>query len=244
MICMAARLKELIEERISVVCPFLSTTYLGRIVNKLAIHMSIKMELKTYHHGDLRRSLIETGIELINQNGEENLSLRKVAAKCGVSCAAPYAHFKNKNELLSAMQQYIMDSFTETLEDAVTKYKDDSMLLPMLGKAYVMFFYEHPLYYDFLFTRKNIKIKLSLTDSERDVNPPLEILKTAAMDTFRKVNMPERIIQNKIIAMWALVHGLAKIVTMPNVEYDDNWELRFEEIIKSMSDTYHHEKET
>ena len=49
---------------------------------------------------------------------------------------------------------------------------------------------------------------------------------------------PEKVIQDKMIAMWALVHGLAAIVTMPNIEFDDNWEKRIEEIIKSISIPY------
>lgn len=96
--------------------------------------------MKSYHHGDLRHALIEEGIEMINEVGEEALSLRKVAAKCGVSNAAPYAHFKNKDEFLVAIQQYIMDTFAATLEKTVEKYTDSEALLPMLGKAYVMFF--------------------------------------------------------------------------------------------------------
>ena len=40
--------------------------------------------------------------------------------------------------------------------------------------------------------------------------------------------------QNKIIAMWALAHGLSAIATMPNVEYDKDWETRIEEIIQSI----------
>ena len=48
-----------------------------------------------YHHGDLRNALIEEGIKMINTGGEESLSMRKLAEKCGVTMAAPYAHFKN-----------------------------------------------------------------------------------------------------------------------------------------------------
>ena len=43
--------------------------------------------------------------------------------------------------------------------------------------------------------------------------------------------------------MWALVHGLAAIVTMPNIEYDGNWETRIEEIIKSISIPYQMQEE-
>ena len=108
----------------------------------------------------------------------------------------------------------------------------------MLGKTYVMFFYQNPFYYDFLFSRKNISIKLSLDNADTDENPPLAVLQKTAASVFRKINLSEKAIQDKIIAMWALVHGLAAIVTMPNIEYDDNWETRIEEIIKSISTPY------
>ncbi len=196
------------------------------------------MREKPYHHGNLRRALIEMGIEFIEQEGEESLSLRKIAEMCGVSNAAPYAHFKTKDEFIIAMQQYVMDLFSAALEKTAMEYKDDPSLLPMLGKTYVMFFYQNPFYFDFLFSRKNISIKLSLDDADTDENTPLAILQKTATMIFRKVKLPEKVIQDKIIAMWALVHGLAAIVTMPNIEYDDTWETRIEEIIKSVSIPY------
>ena len=196
------------------------------------------MTKEQYHHGDLRRSLIEKGLEMINQEGEEKLSLRKVAMKCGVSNAAPYAHFKSKDEFIVAIQQHIMDSFTDSLEKTAEQYKDSDSLLPMLGKSYVMFFYKNPLYFDFLFSRKNIRIQLSLSVSDENENPPLDILKKTAVSIFKKANISEKSIQDKIIAMWALVQGLSSIVTMPNVEYDDDWEVRIEEIIKSIAICY------
>ena len=104
------------------------------------------MTKEQYHHGDLRRSLIEKGLQMINQEGEEKLSLRKVAMECGVSNAAPYAHFKSKDEFIVAIQQHIMDSFTDSLEKTAEQYKDSDSLLPMLGKSYVMFFYKNPLF--------------------------------------------------------------------------------------------------
>lgn len=196
------------------------------------------MTKEKYHHGDLRRSLIEKGLQMINQEGEEKLSLRKVAMECGVSNAAPYAHFKSKDEFIVAIQQHIMDSFTDSLEKTAEQYKDSDSLLPMLGKSYVMFFYKNPLYFDFLFSRKNIRIQLSLSVSDENENPPLDILKKTAVSIFKKANISEKSIQDKIIAMWALVQGLSSIVTMPNVEYDDDWEVRIEEIIKSIAICY------
>ncbi|EOS62808.1 MULTISPECIES: TetR/AcrR family transcriptional regulator [Eubacteriales] len=192
------------------------------------------MENRPYHHGNLRNALIGAGLELINTEGEENLSLRKVALKCGVSNAAPYAHFNSKDEFIAAIQQHIMDLFTSTLEQTVEMYADTPNILLMLGTAYVKFFYKNPLYFDFLFSRKNIQINLSLDCAGEKEIPPLKILKQIATQTFRKIDMPESVMQNKIIAMWALVHGLSAIATMPNVEYDKDWETRIEEIIQSL----------
>ena len=192
------------------------------------------MENRPYHHGNLRNALIGAGLELINTEGEENLSLRKVALKWGVSNAAPYAHFNSKDEFIAAIQQHIMDLFTSTLEQTVEMYADTPNILLMLGTAYVKFFYKNPLYFDFLFSRKNIQINLSLDCAGEKEIPPLKILKQIATQTFRKIDMPESVMQNKIIAMWALVHGLSAIATMPNVEYDKDWETRIEEIIQSL----------
>ncbi len=166
------------------------------------------MREKSYHHGDLQRALIETGIEFI------------------------------KDEFTVAMQRYVMDLFTAALEKTAADYKDSPSLLLMLGKAYVMFFYQNPFYYDFLFSRKNISIKLSLDNADTNENPPLAVLQKTAIPVFRKAKLPEKIIQDKIIAIWALVHGLAAIAAMPNIEFDDNWEGRIEEIMKSISIPY------
>ena len=68
-----------------------------------------------YHHGNLRQALIDAGIRIINEEGEDYLSLREVAAACDVSHAAPYAHFKNKDELLEAMKKSVTDRITDEL---------------------------------------------------------------------------------------------------------------------------------
>ncbi len=132
---------------------------------------------KPYHHGDLRKTLIETGIEFINKYGEEKLSLREIAAECGVSNAAPYAHFKGKDDFINAMQSYVMESFMDTLGKCADECRDDTQILSELGVCYVMYFYHNPLYFDFLFSRKNIRIRLS---DENNDNPPFEFFRRTA----------------------------------------------------------------
>ena len=104
------------------------------------------MQEKPYHHGNLRNSLIEVGISLIHKEGVEHLSLRRVAALCGVSQAAPYAHFANKEALLDAMRAYATQRFTQALLDAKQAVPDenDPKLLLEMGKRYVLFFFGEP----------------------------------------------------------------------------------------------------
>ena len=61
------------------------------------------METKKYHHGDLKNALIQAGVEVLAAEGVHGLSLRKVAKQAGVSHAAPYAHFADKQALIAAI---------------------------------------------------------------------------------------------------------------------------------------------
>src|SRR5258708_12625025 len=60
---------------------------------------------KPYHHGDLRHALIQAGLEMLAEGGAAALDLRKVARKAGVSHAAPYRHFADKQPLVPAINE-------------------------------------------------------------------------------------------------------------------------------------------
>jgi len=63
------------------------------------------VEQVSYHHGDLRNSLVNTGIELLNKKGVAGISLREIARTIGVGHNAPYRHFRNKQQLLEAIAE-------------------------------------------------------------------------------------------------------------------------------------------
>lgn len=187
---------------------------------------------QSYHHGDLRNALIEAGIELINEIGTEQLSLRKVAARCGVSQAAPYSHFQSKEALLLSMQEHVTKQLMAVLHAAINTCPDqnDPYVLIHMGKAYVMFFIEHPQYFSFLFSQPVMTVDLSL-DGDGSMNfPPYELMKSITIRIFGNQMMPDKI-EDVIISMWATVHGLASIATMKNVRYNKSWEDKIVDII-------------
>ena len=192
---------------------------------------------KSYHHGNLKEELIKKGIELINEVGENKLSLRKLAIICGVSNSAPYTHFKSKDELLKGMSLYILNLLKLELENTRKKYNNKENLLVMLGKTYVIFFLKNPKYYYFLSSRIDIEIDLSIKIDNNNMTA-LDILKEEAINKFSKLGISNEDIQNKILAMWSLVAGLIAVINMTSKNYLENWECKIEEIIKASFITY------
>ncbi|MCR4740393.1 MAG: TetR/AcrR family transcriptional regulator [Lachnospiraceae bacterium] len=178
-----------------------------------------------YHHGNLRQALIDSGIRIINENGEENLSLRKVAAECDVSHAAPYAHFKNKEELLEAMKKSVMDRFTGELESAVNKGRNAEESIILMGKAYISFFSENPDYFTFLFGKLSICAHLQMDQLHEEDYPPFLLLRKL-YKTYLTENGIEQTDNEQEIGItktWALVHGLASIACMKGIHSSMDW---------------------
>lgn len=178
----------------------------------------------SYHHGNLRNELIETGIKMVQQDGIEKLSLRKLASLCGVSEAAPYSHFANKEELLAAMQAHVTEKLMNCLKEAAeqTDNPDSPMAILNMGKAYVLFFMEYPEYYSFLFMQQCVTIDLTMKEKGEEFLP-FRYFKDKAFRVYRNEGMSEERIKYGIIAMWAKVHGIAAIASMKQVTKDFEW---------------------
>lgn len=176
-----------------------------------------------YHRKDLKNLLIEKGIEIVNTEGLQSFSLRKAAAACRVSHAAPYSHFHNKEELLAAMQLHITERFSKTLEAAVAENKKPAELLKNLGIAYVSFFIENPAYFQFLYSKSDIKVDLTLTTPDEKNYTPYILYKNSVLSLLKKSKYSKKKQNDILITIWAFIHGLTALATMKNVHYDKNW---------------------
>ncbi|MCL2570982.1 MAG: TetR/AcrR family transcriptional regulator [Defluviitaleaceae bacterium] len=186
------------------------------------------MDDKTYHHGDLRAAMIEKGIELINENGAKALSLRKVAAACGVSHAAPYSHFAGKEELFTAIENYITNKFASVLKESVTGKDASPEGLVSLGCAYVLFFLRNPQYFHFIFIHSNIVF------GDGAEYEPFDFYVDYMKQMLGKMDYPKELWLKTAIAHWAMIHGLTSIAAM-----DDDpkeillWEERVPDILSN-----------
>lgn len=97
-----------------------------------------------YHHGDLRNSLVLAAFDLIAQDGPDSFALIDAARAVGVSSAAPYRHFRDKDELLQAVTEHGFNSMHKTIE-LVTQNKEPGSIEHILtiGEQYLSFITNH-----------------------------------------------------------------------------------------------------
>src|SRR5215472_18740503 len=98
-----------------------------------------------YHHGDLRHALIQAGLELLAEGGAQSLDLRKVARRAGVSHAAPYRHFADKQALIAAINEEGFHMLAERIRSTLREVSDEPFeQLLAVALAYVRFAQENP----------------------------------------------------------------------------------------------------
>lgn len=104
-----------------------------------------------YHHGDLRRALLEEALRTIQTEGVERLTLRSVGQKLGVSRTALYRHFADKQALLAAVGREGFRMLRAVLEDAWQQQGRGRRGFEAMGRAYVGFATTHPSHYRVMF---------------------------------------------------------------------------------------------
>ena len=172
---------------------------------------------RAYHHGDLRRSLIDAAVTLVTDEQDWNFSLREVARRAGVSHNAPYNHFEDKRDLLAEVAAVGFQMLRERMLAAISGIKDAQRALVKTGAVYVKFGVENPARYRLMFG--------SVVVSSADDRP--ESLKVAGANTKAVL---EEIIQRgaqqgifvpspkdkeqleiAVLSAWSAVHGLTML---------------------------------
>jgi AcrR family transcriptional regulator len=164
-----------------------------------------------YHHGNLKEALVRAALELIAEKGPAGFTFADAARWAGVSPAAPYRHFRDRDELMSDVARRGFDLFEATLKRAWDEGRPvPSVAFDRLGKAYLEFARKEPAYYSAMF-----EAGISL-----DANPELRLAGDRAFGVLRAATetlvatMPPKSrppVMMMALHIWALSHGVASL---------------------------------
>ncbi len=163
---------------------------------------------RSYHHGDLRRTLIEAAVARIERDGPSNLSLRGIARTAGVSHAAPAHHFGDKTGLFTAVAA---EGFS-LLAARTTPMLDRPDALLQTGVVYVRFAVEHRGYFEVMFR----------PDLHRAQDPELVAARQKSFDVLYRAARTgagiadDQDVTGLAVAAWSVVHGFATLYLADN----------------------------
>jgi AcrR family transcriptional regulator len=106
---------------------------------------------RSYHHGNLRRALLDEGLQLLAEVGPHTFSLNALARRVGVSVAAPYRHFADRNSLLDAIADEGYELFHDALKGAISGAADEGDAIARIGLAYLDFAAQHKPQFGIMF---------------------------------------------------------------------------------------------
>ncbi len=164
-----------------------------------------------YHHGDLRQTLMNNCLKLIEDKGVSGFTLREVARISGVSPAAPYHHFRSKTELLAAVAVMGFRMLEKSQRKASMQFDNPGHKLKALGKSYVMFAVKHKVYFHVMFKADNEPLweNPQVTNAAKKALSHLEnTIRELHPETDEDNNSQ---IQAAVLTCWSMVHGLASL---------------------------------
>jgi AcrR family transcriptional regulator len=157
-----------------------------------------------YHHGDLRRAILDAALELIKESGIQSLSLREIARRIGVTPAAPYHHFKDRGELLLQIGMQGYGDLLHNLEQAAAEASGAEDECEAEFHAYLQFAREHSAVYAVMFSAELVRHD----DCARVKAIADRCFALVCASVARSRKLSEKMSAEAAISSWALLHGL------------------------------------
>ena len=193
------------------------------------------MSSKQYHHGDLKASLIEAANIILLRDGADALSLRAIAAEVGVSHMAPYAHFKNKKELIKSIAEAGFVQMADTMEVVAIELKSKKTLSPgelvlAYGASYLEFATANPQLYRLMLGqvettgRKTKKDEVSADiagSNDSVISPFIESSKKPFIllrEAFALRGDNDDKVKAQALGAWSMVHGMAALIIEGHIQ--------------------------
>ncbi|MBI2394903.1 MAG: TetR/AcrR family transcriptional regulator [Deltaproteobacteria bacterium] len=183
-----------------------------------------------YHHGNLRRTLLDAALALFGERGTFDFTLRELAREAGVTHNAPYRHFAGKGELLASLRAEGFAALADASRAALEGASDDPRArVRALGEAYVRFAIARPLHFRLMLHNPLGEAAASSPQPRRRANAADEqqgeafgILRDT-IEGARKQGVVRDDLSARELALgaWALVHGLSSLAVAGQVPADE-----------------------
>lgn len=164
-----------------------------------------------YHHGNLREALIDAAVQLIEEQGVEQLSMREAAKRAGVSPGAPFRHFATRAALLTAVAEQATERLGDRVKAALAQAAGQPPLerLAAIGHAYLGWAMAHPTHFRVISDR--LLIDYEASDSMRLANQAIRDQMEGLLTEALGDGLSTAEIAQARVAARALVYGLARM---------------------------------
>jgi AcrR family transcriptional regulator len=159
---------------------------------------------------ELRDACIVAAQQVIAERGIENLSLREVARKLGVSHQAPYKHYPSRDHLLSEVMRRCFQGFAQYL-DSRDRFDDPEKDLESLGKQYLSYAHDHPLEYRLMFST-TWPDSADEPDLVRDATHAFDVLRGVLRRIHGDNSGVSETVELEALYIWSTMHGLAGVM--------------------------------
>lgn len=164
-----------------------------------------------YHHGNLRQTLLDATLELIDEQGVDGFTLREVARRADVSHAAPYHHFSDRATLVAALVEQSFDQLNTAMREAADTTSDPRERLTRLGTTYVLWAWRNPARFRVMW-----RPELRRCEDEAQVEAAADDSYRILQDTLKRALPPARRTEAEIdgacLTAWSAVHGFAVLL--------------------------------
>ena len=165
-----------------------------------------------YHHGDLRRALLDAALEVLSREDPSALTLREVARRAGVTHAAPYRHFADKQALLAAVAEEGFRMLTAAMRERAAPVRGDPRLqLEAIGVAYVQFATSQRAHFQVMFGN-DVDWSRPHAQLEETADCCFEVLISAVQSCQEAglVRAGDPLVP--ALCAWSMVHGLSELI--------------------------------
>lgn len=180
---------------------------------------STKPDNVKYHHGNLKQALLDNALSIIEGNGLDALSLRKLAATIGVNQTALYSHFKNKNELMKDLARHGFSQLSQSMNTQLEKTPSAERALLELANVYLLFAQHNPELFKLMFSPEFTELHKNDDDLWKTSEESFHIYE-AVIGDYLSLKGSKANPKLASLAAWSFIHGFCHLIIGDRLSQD------------------------